>query len=269
MLGSEAQNEALQDCWEQLEGSDLLRLVGRLHNAAPYVDPNTRTTFCERVRMMLVVAASNESERPIMESIAAAALPDPETGSQTCHDGALQEFNNIELYLMSQRLLIDAGDTLQALRHRLLQLFRIERLELLANQRTGTGDRVSVRLAYRRELARELDLPIADSMRFRGAANLARDELSNVLEKVRKSELSDALVDYMLANPDWSMRLRTEYADRFAEIEARFRLRVLELASKDHSLQDELNLQQGLQDDKDQEEQELLRELTIKQINTN
>ncbi|MFJ7810565.1 dermonecrotic toxin domain-containing protein [Pseudomonas asiatica] len=269
MLGSEAQNAALQDCWERLEGSDLLRLAGRLHNAAPYVDPNTRATFCERVRLMLVVAASNESERPIMESIAAAALPDPVTGSQTCHDGALQEFNNIELYLMSQRLLVDAGDSLQALRRRLLQLFRIEQLELLANQRTGSGDLVSVRLAYRRELARELDLPIADSMRFRGAANLARDELSSVLEKVRKSELSDALVDYMLANTDWTTRLRAEFADRFAEIEARFRLRVLELASKDHSLQDELNLQQGLQDDKDQEERELLRELTIKQINNN
>ena len=269
MLGSEAQNAALQDCWERLEGSDLLRLAGRLHNAAPYVDPNTRATFCERVRLMLVVAASNETERPIMESIAAAALPDPVTGSQTCHDGALQEFNNIELYLMSQRLLVDAGDSLQALRRRLLQLFRIEQLELLANQRTGSGDLVSVRLAYRRELARELDLPIADSMRFRGAANLARDELSNVLEKVRKSELSDALVDYMLANTDWTTRLRAECADRFAEIDARFRLRVLELASKDHSLQDELNLQQGLQDDKDQEEKELLRELTIKQINNN
>ncbi|MBA6110217.1 hypothetical protein H4C48_07630 [Pseudomonas asiatica] len=269
MLGSEAQNAALQDCWERLEGSDLLRLAGRLHNAAPYVDPNTRATFCERVRLMLVVAASNESERPIMESIAAAALPDPVTGSQTCHDGALQEFNNIELYLMSQRLLVDAGDSLQALRRRLLQLFRIEQLELLANQRTGSGDLVSVRLAYRRELARELDLPIADSMRFRGAANLARDELSSVLEKVRKSELSDALVDYMLANTDWTTRLRAECADRFAEIDARFRLRVLELASKDHSLQDELNLQQGLQDDKDQEEKELLRELTIKQINNN
>ncbi|MEN5215946.1 DUF6543 domain-containing protein [Pseudomonas pudica] len=269
MLGSEAQNAALQDCWERLEGSDLLRLAGRLHNAAPYVDPNTRATFCERVRIMLVVAASNETERPIMESIAAAALPDPVTGARTCHDGALQEFNNIELYLMSQRLLIDAGDSLQALRRRLLQLFRIEQLELLANQRTGTGDRVSVRLAYRRELARELDLPIADSMRFRGAANLARDELSSVLEKVRKSELSDALVEYMLANMDWTTRLRAEFADRFAEIEARFRLRVLELANKDHSLQDELNLQQGLQDDKDQEERELLRELTIKQINNN
>ncbi|WP_256582398.1 dermonecrotic toxin domain-containing protein [Pseudomonas sp. B8(2017)] len=269
LLGSEAQNAALQDCWERLEGSDLLRLAGRLHNAAPYVDPNTRATFCERVRLMLVVAASNETERPIMESIAAAALPDPVTGSQTCHDGALQEFNNIELYLMSQRLLVDAGDSLQALRRRLLQLFRIEQLELLANQRTGSGDLVSVRLAYRRELARELDLPIADSMRFRGAANLARDELSSVLEKVRKSELSDALVDYMLANTDWTTRLRAECADRFAEIDARFRLRVLELASKDHSLQDELNLQQGLQDDKDQEEKELLRELTIKQINNN
>lgn len=71
----------------------------------------------------------------------------------------------------------------------------------------------------------------------------------------------------MLANTDWTTRLRVEYADRFAEIEARFRLRVLELASKDHSLQDELNLQQGLQMDKDQEEQELLRELTIAQVN--
>lgn len=268
MLGNAAQNEALQDCWEQLEGSDLLRLVGRLHNAAPYVDPNTRTTFCERVRMMLVVAASNETERPVMEGIAAAALPDPETGSQTCHDGALQEFNNIELYLMSQHLLIEAGDTLQALRRRLLQLFRMAQLDLLANQRSRSGDLVSVRLAYRRGLARELDLPIADSMRFRGAANLASEELTSVLEKVRQIELSDALVDFMLANSDWTMRLRAEFSDRFAEIEARFRLRVLELASKDHTLEDELKLQQGLQHDKEQEEQELLRELTIAQVNT-
>lgn len=268
MLGNEAQNEALRDCWEMLEGSDLLRLAGRLRNAAPYVDPNTQASFCERVRMMLVVAASNDAERPLMESIAAAALPDPETGSQTCHDGALQEFNNIELYLMGQRLLIEAGDTLQTLRRRLLQLFRVEQLELLAQQRSGSGDRVSVRLAYRRELARELDLPLADSMRFRSAANLAPDELSMVLEKVRKSELSNALVDYMLANPDWVTRLRGEHADRFAEIEARFRQHVLELASKDHSLQEELNLQQRLQNDKGLEEQELLRELTIAQLNT-
>ncbi|TCP74976.1 Leucine-rich repeat (LRR) protein [Pseudomonas putida] len=268
MLGNEAQNEALRDCWEMLEGSDLLRLAGRLRNAAPYIDPTSQASFCERVRLMLVVAASNDAERPLMESIAAAALPHPETGSQTCHDGALQEFNNIELYLMGQRLLIEAGDTLQTLRRRLLQLFRIEQLEKLANQRTGSGDRVSVRLAYRRELARELDLPLADSMRFRSAANLAPDELSLVLEKVRKSELGDALVDYMLANTDWVARLRAEHAERFAEIEARFRLLVLELANKDYSLQEELNLQQQLHNDKDLEEQELLRELTIAQINS-
>ncbi|WP_081042087.1 dermonecrotic toxin domain-containing protein [Pseudomonas putida] len=268
MLGNEAQNEALRDCWEMLEGSDLLRLAGRLRNAAPYVDPNTQASFCERVRMMLVVAASNDAERPLMESIAAAALPDPETGSQTCHDGALQEFNNIELYLMGQRLLIEAGDTLQTLRRRLLQLFRVEQLELLAQQRSGSGDRVSVRLAYRRELARELDLPLADSMRFRSAANLAPDELSRVLEKVRKSELGDALVDYMLANTDWVARLRAEHTERFAEIEARFRQRVLDLAGADHPLPEELNLQQGLQDDRAQEEKELLHELTITNLNS-
>ncbi|WP_256666013.1 NEL domain-containing protein [Pseudomonas sp. SK] len=270
MLGNEAQNEALQDCWARLEGSDLLRLVGRLHNAAPYADPKTRTTFCERVRLVLVAAASNEIERATMEQIAVDALPDPVTKVvPTCHDGALQTFNDIELYLMNQHLLIDAGDTLKALHRRLLQLFRINQLEELAKHRTGSGDHVSVRLAYRRELARELDLPLSDRMRFRGAANLAAGELASVLEKVRQSELSDALIDYMLANSDWTTRLRVEHADRFAEIEARFRMRVLELASKDHPLQDELNLQQGLLEDKHQEERELLRELTLAQINSN
>lgn len=109
---------------------------------------------------------------------------------------------------------------------------------------------------------------LAIGMRFRSAANLAPDELSLVLEKVRKSELGDALVDYMLANTDWVARLRAEHAERFAEIEARFRLLVLELANKDYPLQEELNLQQQLHNDKDMEEQELLRELTIAQINS-
>lgn len=268
MLGNAAQNEALQDCWAQLEGSNLLRLAGRLHNAAPFADLNTRASFCERVRLMLVAAVANHDERPIMESIAAAALPDPETGSQTCHDGALQEFNNIELYLMAKRLVIDAGDTLQALHRRLLQLFRIEQLEKLAHSRSGSGDLVSVRLAYRRELAKELDLPIADSMRFRGAANLARGELSSVLEAVRQSEHSDAFIDYLLANADWIARLRGEHAPRFTEVEARFRQHVLDLANADHTLEEELNLQQSLQHDRDQEEQELLRELTINYVNS-
>jgi hypothetical protein len=71
----------------------------------------------------------------------------------------------------------------------------------------------------------------------------------------------------MLANTDWVARLRAEHVDRFAEIETRFRQHVLELANKDHSLGEELSLQQRLQNDRDLEEQELLRELTIAQIN--
>jgi hypothetical protein len=216
---------------------------------------------------MLVAAVANPAERPVLESIAAAALPDPETGSQTCHDGALQEFNNIELYLMAKRLVIDAGDTVDMLRKRLLQLFRIEQLEKLANARTGSGDLVSVRLAYRRELARELDLPIADSMRFRGAANLARGELSRVLESVRQSEHSETFIDYLLANGDWTARLRAEHAADFNEIEARYGQRVMELSSADHSLQEELRLQQSLQDDRDQEALALLRKLTLSYVN--
>ncbi|KHL71536.1 hypothetical protein PpSQ1_25690, partial [Pseudomonas putida] len=146
-LGNEAQNEALSDCWQRLQtlesGHNLLALAGRLRNAAPYLDPTSQAAFCERVRMMLVIAATHEHELPTMSSIAAAALPDPVTGSQTCHDGALQEFNNIELYLMSNRIHTDAGDSLAAFYRRLLQLYRIGQLELLANSRAGQGDRVS------------------------------------------------------------------------------------------------------------------------------
>ncbi|WAB98518.1 MULTISPECIES: dermonecrotic toxin domain-containing protein [Pseudomonas] len=265
-LGNQAQNEALSDCWQRLQtlenGQNLLALAGRLRNAAPYLDPTSQAAFCERVRIMLVIAATHEHELPTMSSIAAAALPDPVTGSQTCHDGALQEFNNIELYLMSNRILTDAGDSLPALYRRLLQLYRIGQLELLANSRTGQGDRVSVRLAYRRELARELDLPIADSMRFRGAAMLAPGEISSVLERVRQKENSDAFIQYMLANDDWTRRLRAEYPGRFAEIEQRYGEQVLELAALDLPLTEELALQQNLQDAKEHQELELLQELT-------
>lgn len=265
MLGNALQNESLQVCWDALAGSDLLRLVGRLQNAAPYVEPATRGRFCERVRLMLVAAVSNPTERPLLESIAVAALPD-ENGAQTCHDGALQAFNNIELYLMHQRVVIDAGDSLQQMRQRLLQLFRVEELEHLAQHRSIPGDLVSVRLAYRRELAKELELPIADRMRFRSAANLAADELSSVLEHVRKREHSEAFIDYLLSNQDWTQRLRGEYAERFEEVENRYRQRVLELANTSHPLQEEVILQQGLQMDRELEEQALLRELTLKEV---
>lgn len=265
MLGNALQNESLQACWDALAGSDLLRLVGRLQNAAPYVEPATRGRFCERVRLMLVAAVSNPTERPLLESIAVAALPD-ENGAQTCHDGALQAFNNIELYLMHQRVVIDAGDSLQQMRQRLLQLFRVEELEHLAQHRSIPGDLVSVRLAYRRELAKELELPIADRMRFRSAANLAADELSSVLEHVRRREHSEAFIDYLLSNQDWTQRLRGEYAERFEEVENRYRQRVLELANTSHPLQEEVILQQGLQVDRELEEQALLRELTLKEV---
>jgi len=265
-LGNEAQNEALLDSWQtlqqQTDGDNLLRLAGRLRNAAPYVDPTSQAAFGERVRLMLVTAATHDELRPTMSAIAAEALPDPLTGAQTCHDGALQTFNNIELLMMSSRVLTDAGDSLEDMYRRLRQLYRMGQLELLANQRTAQGDHVSVRLAYRRELAAELDLPIADGMRFRGAAMLAPGELASVLEQVREREGSDAFVTYLLANDYWTDRLRAEYASRFDAITERFGERVQELSALDLPLHEELALQQGLHDDKQQQEIDLLQELT-------
>ena len=265
-LGTEAQNEALHNCWETLQrledGNNLLRLAGRLRNAAPYVDMSSQADFCERVRLMLVTAATHDELRPTMSVIAAEALPDPINDSQTCHDGALQAFNNIEIYVMNSRVLTDAGDTLQTQFRRLRQLYRMGQLEVLASQRTTPGDHVSVRLAYRRELAAELDLPIADSMRFRSAAQLAQGELASVLEQVRGRESGDSFMQYLLANRYWTERLRAEYTERFGRINQRFGRRVQELSALDLPLQEELALQQGLMEDKEQEERELLQTLT-------
>ncbi|MFJ4065445.1 dermonecrotic toxin domain-containing protein [Pseudomonas sp. NPDC089996] len=265
-LGNEAQNEALHDCWNRLQkmddGNNLLRLVGRLSNAAPYVDPTSQAAFCERVRMMLVIAATDDEMRPTMSVIAAEGLPDPVTGAQTCHDGALQAFNNVELYVMSNRVLLEAGDTQRELFQRLRQLFRMEQLEQLANRRTAEGDHVSVRLAYRRELASLLDLPIADSMRFRSAARLAAGELDEVMEQIRARESGGELMQYLMSNPYWTDRLRGEHADRFASIVQRFGERVQALSQRDLPLTEELEQQQMLQNHKNQEELELLQELT-------
>ncbi|MFJ4154385.1 dermonecrotic toxin domain-containing protein [Pseudomonas sp. NPDC089752] len=272
-LGTPAQNEALNDCWNTLEqsedGGNLLRLAGRLRNAAPYVDSTSQGAFCERVRLMLVTAATDQKLRPTMNAIAAEGLFDPDTGFQTCHDGALQAFNNIELLVMNNRVLTDAGDSLQTLFMRLRQLYRMGQLELLASQRTARGDHVSVRLAYRRELAAELDLPIADVMRFRSAAQLAHGEVANVLEQVRRRENSDGLLQYLIANAYWTDRLRAEHAERFSSIVERFGERVQELSALDLPLNDELALQQGLYNDKEQEQTELLEELTRQYITRN
>ncbi|MDH0646074.1 NEL-type E3 ubiquitin ligase domain-containing protein [Pseudomonas sp. GD03858] len=267
MLGTQAQNDALSDAWATLEpledGNILLRLAGRLRNAAPYLDPTTRAAFCERVRMMLVTAAANDAERPIMSAIAEAALPDPKTRSQTCHDGVLQEFNNIELLMMNNRVLADAGDTLESLHQRYRQFFRMGELETLASQRTRPGDRASVRLTYRHDLGRELDLPLCDNLRHRSAAQLDSDELADVLAQVRERESSDAYLEYLLKIDAWTSRLRGEYQDRFSEIEQRFGEWVQAVSELDLPLAEELALQQNLQADKEQHEKALLLELTI------
>ena len=209
---------------------------------------------------MLVAAVANQDERPIMESIAAAALPDPKTGSQTCHDGALQEFNNIELYLMANRLLIDAGDTLHSLHQRLLRLFRVDQLEKLAATRTGSGDLVSVRLAYRRELARSWTCRSPTACVFAGPQTWPEASCRGYWRACARAntvKCSSITCWPIAAGPS----LRGEHAPRFAQIEARYRQRVLELSSSGHPLHEEVALQQGLWEDKHQEE--LLRELTL------
>ncbi|MFP3335779.1 NEL-type E3 ubiquitin ligase domain-containing protein, partial [Pseudomonas sp. SIMBA_064] len=55
-----------------------------------------------------------------------------DNGDQTCHDGALLVFQNIELYIANQRLQIDAADTEGNLYRELRRLYRLQALDEVA-----------------------------------------------------------------------------------------------------------------------------------------
>ena len=161
LLATDLENEALRDSWETLQGSGeaehLLALVGRLRNAAPYQNGKTRVSFCQRVRKVLVSAVVNTQDLALFNLQAREALVQ-DNGDQTCHDGALLVFQNIELYIANQRLQFDAADTEGNLYRELRRLYRLQALDEIAKSETARRDEAEVRLTYRRELNTPLDL---------------------------------------------------------------------------------------------------------------
>ncbi|KIY39280.1 hypothetical protein TZ03_17800, partial [Pseudomonas sp. 10-1B] len=231
LLASNVENEGLRSSWAALQSGgsagNLLALIGRLRNSAPYLNGKTRAAFCARVRKVLVSALVNPDDLALFNHHASEALL-REDGEQTCHDGALLVFQNIELYIANQRLQIDAADTEANLYRELRRLYRLQALDEIAEREAAGRDEAELRLTYRRELNISLDLGQPyDPLLY--AINASMDELASAELQVQRGELGEDFLNFAAGNHRWVQHLRQAHADRFAEIEQAYQVQVSEL----------------------------------------
>lgn len=272
LLGTQDQNEALRDAWQELkragDAHNLQALVGRLQQAAPFRNPETRQAFAERVRIMLIRAAVNQEDRALFNQIAQEALVQPETGEQTCHDGVARVFYDVESYIANQRLLTDYADSEQGLYQELRRLYRLERLSEIARTNAGERDEAEVCLAYRRGANGPLKLGIPkDDMLFEAVADVYPDELTRVIEQVLRDQRGEGFLMYAVNNEQWGRYLRSTYSDRFNAIEQAYQANVLDLPNhypEEVRIEDLAGEYEALQRRKSEQDRQLIRELTLR-----
>jgi Leucine-rich repeat (LRR) protein len=271
LLGTQDQNDAMRDAWQGLkqagDARNLLTFVGRLQQAAPFRNGETRAAFAERVRLVLIRALVNQEDRTLFDQIAQEALVQPDTGEQTCHDGVLLVFQNLEFLIAGQRMLVETADTEQALYQELRRLYRMSRLDEIARENAGERDETEVRLAYRRESNAPLKLGVPnDNILFEAIADVSRDELTRAIEQVLHDQDGQDFLKYAVNNQEWVRYLRTFHADRFDSIEQAYQANVLDLPNhfpEDTAIEDLASEYDALLRRKTEQEQELIRELTL------
>jgi ribosome modulation factor len=271
LLGSAEENEVHRTLWQQLENAadagDLLGLVGRLTQTAPFRTARTRADFVGRVWRVLEVATHSTEDRLLFNGMAQQALVQPGTGDQTCHDGAWLVFNQIEIRIFTEQSLKDVpatlrGPTLYRLTRR---LYRLHELDDIAREQAGTRDEAEVRLAYRLRWASELDLPLPPSnMLYEAHANIRPAELDQALARVQQGESREPFMRYAAQRDFWVEYLREVYATRFEALEQAHTARLQDLPDRfPGSAIGELAEQfAALQRQFEVEEQNLIRELT-------
>ena len=274
LLGTVDENEAHRALWQQLEhandAADLLRLVGRLRQAAPYRSADTRIDFAARVWRVLESAAHGSEERQLFNGMAQEALLQPGTGDQTCHDGAWLVFNQIEIHVFTEQSLKDVPDGLrgQALYRLTRRLYRLQELDDIAREQAGSRDQAEVRLAYRLRWAQELDLPLPpSSMLYRTVASIRPGELDAALARVQLGERGEPFMRYAGQRDFWLAYLHEAHAQRFAALEQAYQERVLAVPDRfpGQSVDELAGEYAALQRQYEAEQQALIRELTIQE----
>ena len=264
------EEQRYREIWQQLENGnddqDLLNLVGRLRHTADYRTLRSRPELVTRVWRVLEAAAQDIELRLTLNGMSEEPLR-LLMASDTCPDGIRLEFNQMEVLIYTRQALLDAPTEQrgQALYQLTRRLYRMEELDRIAREQTGSRDEAEVRLAYRLQWATELDLPLPpNNMLYRAHARLRPGELDEALGRVKQGEHGEPFMAYAAQRDFWVEYLRETYAERFRQLKETYEAQVTALID----LHPDDNIDQyapqiaALEQQFKRDEQNLIRELT-------
>ncbi|WP_342623532.1 NEL-type E3 ubiquitin ligase domain-containing protein [Pseudomonas alkylphenolica] len=266
LQGSEQMRTAHRSQWQTLDqgadATDLLNLVGRLSQSAPYRTRTSRSEFIDRVWRVLDMATDMGDQRQLFNGMAQDGA-----SSRTCHDGALLVFKQIEEQLLIRQVetATPGADHDQYMYRLTRRLYRQRELDNIAREQAGDRDEAELRLVYHRRLATTLDLPTpADHMLYESAIRLNRGELENVERRVREGERGESFLRFATHFSLWETYLRGAHAERFEEITSAYHEGERRLFERfpDESLEALGPYIQALRENMENQERALLRELT-------
>ncbi|QVM92500.1 hypothetical protein JYG34_05570 [Pseudomonas entomophila] len=212
-----AQRQATWDRLREEPGSaDLFRFLGDFRHTEDF--DSHPGHYRRRIWRILDACEQNEVLREQLFREAG--------GPRSCEDRLLLLLNQLEVGVLVQQGL--AGLSAERLEQGLLRLGRqLHRLDLVdeiaarhvARMRaSGSGqvDEIEVRLFYRNQLAKALELPIqVEDMHFAGYANVTEAEVIQAQVDVLQSETPQTLQATLVHRPFWRNYLRRHHAARF------------------------------------------------------
>ncbi|WP_109514024.1 NEL-type E3 ubiquitin ligase domain-containing protein [Pseudomonas ovata] len=256
--------------WERLAGHpdsrQLLDMVGQLRHTADYRKPGSRTQLIDRVWRVLDAADQDPALRATLDAMAEEPLR-LLSHDETCPDGVILEFNQMEVMVFTGQALRDlpgnpgSAPLLQLAR----RLYRLQALDDIARAQAGDRDEAEVRLAYRLRWAQRLELPVPPQhMLYQVHAELRPGELDSALAQVMAGEQGDAFLQFAASQRFWTDWLREHYAERFEHLEQGYRDSLMVLTETVESLNDPAFGQgaQDLQRQHEHDQQVLIKALT-------
>ncbi|OUM06230.1 hypothetical protein BW686_16190 [Pseudomonas syringae] len=222
-------NAERRQIWEQLEDGEqarnLLDLVDSLRRSADYRNLNSRPALVERIWQVLAAVTQDPQTRMTLNAIAEEPLR-LFRNNNTCPDGIVLEFNQMEVLVFTRRFLQDVvPEQRGAQLYRLVtRLYRLSELDAAALEQAGTRDEAEVRLAYRTHWASALDLPVPpESMLFEAHAGIRPGEFETALLRVQTGERGEPFLRFAAQQDYWVSYLRETHSGRFDALEQVYR----------------------------------------------
>ncbi|MEA9979153.1 MULTISPECIES: NEL-type E3 ubiquitin ligase domain-containing protein [unclassified Pseudomonas] len=219
--------------WNELqaepESYDFFRVLFDLTASADYGSDQQGLT--QRVWTVMQAATAHGALRD--ELFALAAHP------ETCSDGSMLVFNNLEIRVLVFKAMLSAQVGAQEtelfeLARGLERLDEVERFALsdikIRSASNPLLDEAEVRLAYRVGLARRLNLPLQPrGMLFSSLAGVTEEAINAAEQRVLYWERRPGFLQAMVARDFWMAYLERRYATRFEPVQTPFHERLNDL----------------------------------------